>query len=202
MQQAVLAGESANFPSWTAHGAWVRRLALRMVADPNEADDVVQEALLTALLHRPKAEAELRPWLAEVTRNVVRKIRRSEARSRRREERAAKEESCWDLTRTIEEAERRDQLESLIADLREPYRSAILLHFYAGQTPAQIAASENLRLAAVYKRIQRGLVALCGSRISRISRRTQKTGQGRGVVALPAFVRGSENQVNQKGVRP
>ena len=63
-----------------AHAGWMRALALGLVRDPHEADDVVQDAALAALLHAPPAEAALRPWLASVVRNFAWRRRRAATR--------------------------------------------------------------------------------------------------------------------------
>jgi DNA-directed RNA polymerase specialized sigma24 family protein len=68
--------------------AWLRRLASRLVTDAAERDEVVQRVWLEALTYAPR-EANLRPWLTVVLRNVARMRFRSDARRRAREEAAA-----------------------------------------------------------------------------------------------------------------
>ena len=85
-----------------ANTAWMRRLALRLVTDAAERDELVQEAWLRALTARAAVGERSRPWLSGVMRNLARmelprrrggggakrrRARRSAGR-RRREERA------------------------------------------------------------------------------------------------------------------
>ena len=71
------------------HEDFVRRLALRLVRDAAEADDVVQEALVLAWRSPPRDPAALRTWLAVVVRRLVtRRGQQAKARTAR-EERAA-----------------------------------------------------------------------------------------------------------------
>ena len=58
-----------------AQMGWVRDLARALVRDPALAEDVAQEAWLTATLRPPRSyegEGGLRAWLATVVRNLVR----------------------------------------------------------------------------------------------------------------------------------
>ena len=52
--------------SLLGHRAFVRSVARTLVLDPNEADDVEQQALLTALDRGPDDPARMRGWLARV----------------------------------------------------------------------------------------------------------------------------------------
>src|SRR5689334_15206903 len=60
----------------TAELAWIRRLALALVRDPDVADDVAQETWLAARDHVP-SDRPLRPWLWRVLVNVTRMRARS-----------------------------------------------------------------------------------------------------------------------------
>ena len=59
------------------HLEWVRGLALHLVGDPAEADDLRQEVwVLSKRLNRP-ARVPLRAWLSGILRNKIRDQRRS-----------------------------------------------------------------------------------------------------------------------------
>ena len=60
-------------------------MARTLVGDASTADDVAQEAWVSALQHPPAERAGARPWLARVLRNAVRQRHRGEERRRRRE---------------------------------------------------------------------------------------------------------------------
>ena len=51
--------------------AFLRRLALRLVADEATADDLVQDAYVLALTRPPERREALRAWLATVVRRLA-----------------------------------------------------------------------------------------------------------------------------------
>src|SRR5688572_32525448 len=59
-----------------AHAGWLRRLAQSLVGAGGGADDLVQETYVAALRHPPRTDLPIRPWLAQVLRNLVRMRRR------------------------------------------------------------------------------------------------------------------------------
>src|SRR5215207_7415711 len=73
-----------------AHSAWLQRLAARLV-EPSTAEDLVQETWAAAVGSRPDRDRPLRPWLAEVLRNLARMRARSAGRWRARAQRLAAE---------------------------------------------------------------------------------------------------------------
>ena len=70
--------------SLLAEGAWVARLARRLVGD-DAADDVVQDTWVAALEKAPRERERLRPWLARVVTNFARQRRRGDAHRVQRE---------------------------------------------------------------------------------------------------------------------
>ncbi|MCY1009355.1 hypothetical protein OV079_28080 [Nannocystis pusilla] len=65
---------------------WLRQFAQVLARDGDEADDLVQEALVAAWRRGPDSEESLRPWLATVVRNLFRMRLRADARRERREQ--------------------------------------------------------------------------------------------------------------------
>src|SRR6185369_2913889 len=122
------------------HHDWVRALARRLVADPNVADDVVQETWLEALRRPPRHATSARGWLGTVARNAARKLGRSATR-RGRHETAAPPAHSRDVPAedVAAEAEVGRRLVELVLALDEPYRSAVLLRWFEGLAPAEIA---------------------------------------------------------------
>ncbi|MFT5284775.1 MAG: DNA-directed RNA polymerase specialized sigma24 family protein [Planctomycetota bacterium] len=54
------------------HAQWVRRLAIRLVNDPNLADDVVQDTWVAAMEKPPRGDVgtlSVKAWLAKVVHN-------------------------------------------------------------------------------------------------------------------------------------
>ena len=49
------------------HAEWVRRLALALVRDPDDADEQAQETWEAALSRPPRESGPQRPWLAGVS---------------------------------------------------------------------------------------------------------------------------------------
>ena len=75
---------------------WIRGLARRLVADPNDADDLAQDVLVAALERPPGTGAGsrgLRAFLRATLRNLVRLRLRQAAHRRDRERHAARAES-------------------------------------------------------------------------------------------------------------
>src|SRR5882757_10102799 len=68
-----------------AHVDWMRRLALALVHDADEAKDLAQEGVRAALARPPMADRPVRPWLAGVLRKLAKLRARGRARQARRE---------------------------------------------------------------------------------------------------------------------
>ncbi len=136
---------------------WLRALALKLVTDASAADDLVQEALLTALRERPEQFGAygLRRWLASTLAFRARHAWRSQRRRREREQRAARPEATSDASETAALAEAQHALSQAVHALSEPYRSVVLLRYFEGLTPAQIAARRSVPAATVRSQLLR-----------------------------------------------
>ena len=139
-----------------AHAGWLRRLALRLVADPDVADDLVQETWIAAARRAPDTSKSLRPWLAKVLRDAFRMRARSEGRRSAREQAAAI--VCEDEVPTPEllvaRAEAQRRLVDLVLELDEPYRTAVLLHYCEGVSMADIARAQGVPAGTVRWRVK------------------------------------------------
>ena len=139
---------------------WVRQLARRLVREA-DADDLVQEAWLAA--RRAPAERggdHGRRWLAAVLRNRVRQERRSGARRAERERAAARSEALPAADELLERLELREQVVRAVRELREPYRSALLMRWFEGLSPREIARRRNVPRRTVHAWLARGLELL------------------------------------------
>lgn len=136
---------------------WLRALALKLVADASAADDLVQEALLTALRERPEPIGAygMRRWLASTLAFRARHAWRSQRRRREREQRAARPEATADASETAALTEAHHALSQAVHALAEPYRSVVLLRYFEGLTPAQIAARHGVPAATVRSQLLR-----------------------------------------------
>ena len=138
------------------HAAWLRALARTLVGEA-DADDVVQETWVAAVARRPSAVHSLRAWLGAVARNVVRQSARAAARRRERETVAARRDDAPSTDEVVARAARMRELVERVLALDEPYRSTILLRFFEGVKPQEIARRVGASEEAVRQRLKRGL---------------------------------------------
>ena len=139
---------------------WVRRLAGALVRDPSLADDVAQDAWVAALAGPGPRGGSVRAWLAAVTRNAARGLARRDGRRRDREPAAARDEALPPTGALVERASIQRSLVDHVLALPDPYRSALLLRFFEGLAPAEIAEREGVPAATVKTRLRRGLERL------------------------------------------
>lgn len=157
----ALDGGAPGLDALQRHAGFLRRLARALLADPAEAEDLVQDTWLVALRGGARG-ARPRAWLAAVARNLAHTRNRAGARRTARERAAARPDgapSCDEVWRR--EDLRRDVVRAVTA-LREPYRSAVLLRFYEGLPPREIAARLDVPVETVRSRLRRGLAELRG----------------------------------------
>lgn len=149
-----------ELPDLIDHSRFVRNLARRLLRDDDAAEDVVQETMLAAVKARPSTGRSLRPWLATVARNVIRKRHRGKERLRRREQVASKPEA---LTSTADLAARAEILQRVVdavLSLDEPNRSAVLLRYYEDLPPREIAKRLGVGVETVRGRLKRAVKQL------------------------------------------
>jgi len=137
-----------------AHSAWVRSLARELVSDRAAAEDLAQQALLTAF-DRPPERGNLRAWLQAVVRNLAAEWRRREAQRTAVERRGARGEALPSPDELLERAESARALVERVLALAEPHRTILLLRHFEGLRPAEIARRERLPLATVKSRLAR-----------------------------------------------
>jgi RNA polymerase sigma factor (sigma-70 family) len=149
-----------DLDSLLAHDDFVRALARSLVADASAADDLAQETWLAALRRPPVAGTSPRSWLATVVRNVARRIERSRARRDARERLRTAAVQLPSTREVVErEAARRSVVEAVLA-LAEPYRSTILLRYFEGLPPRELARRFGVPVATVRTRARRALEQL------------------------------------------
>ncbi len=139
------------------HAEWVRRLALALVRDPDEADELAQETWEVALIRPPRDAGPLRPWLAGVARNLARMRARSSGRRTRREQAAEPPEPVSSPEELLARVELQQRIARHVLDLAEPYRSTLLLRYYEGCSASDIARRQQVPAGTVRWRLKRGL---------------------------------------------
>ena len=151
------AASTTSIEALLVHREWLRGLASRLVADPSRADDVAQQAWLTALERAPKQVRHPRAWLATVLRSWVLRDARSESRRRVRESSVARRDVGPATIDVVARAEWHRRVVNLVMELDEPYRTTVLLRFHEGLPPREVAARTGTPVETVRTRVRRGL---------------------------------------------
>jgi RNA polymerase sigma-70 factor (ECF subfamily) len=148
------------------HGATLFPIALRIVRDRSEAEDVVHDAFV-AVSERAGQYAPERgtviAWLVTLVRNL------SIDRTRRRERRGALARevlpheppaSVRDPERLTSEASEREKIRRALLALPDVQRQTLEVAFFEGLSYPEIAARENVPLGTIKSRAARALAAL------------------------------------------
>ena len=141
------------------HAAWLRRFAGALLRDADDADDVVQSALVAAWQTSAPDPSQPRSWLARIAQNRAKDVRRTEQRRQAREaiadeihpgEAVTPEQLMGDLEihRTVAE---------VVTALPQPYRETVLLRYYEGLSAADIAGRLGVPAGTVRWRLKEGL---------------------------------------------
>jgi RNA polymerase sigma factor (sigma-70 family) len=140
------------------HSAWLHRLAARLV-DPSSTDDVVQDTWVAAMRSPPQRDREVRPWLAQVMRNLARNRARSARRwhSRAEKVRAIDDRALPSAEELATTHEAQRLVAEMVAGLVEPFRSTLLLCYGEGLAPSEIARRQGVPAGTVRWRLKRGL---------------------------------------------
>lgn len=139
---------------------WVNRVARSLVYDRGLADDVAQETWLAALQAQPRQIRNPRGWLGGVARNISQGMLRSKARRDVRERAAAKPEASFDSEEVTERAALQRRVADLVLELEEPFRSTLLLRFFDGLSPREVAQRMEVPVDTVYSRQHRALAQI------------------------------------------
>ncbi|MCB9881423.1 MAG: RNA polymerase sigma factor [Planctomycetes bacterium] len=141
---------------------WLRTLARRLVHDEAQAEDLVQRTMLRAIERPPRGTTGVRSWLAIVARRLAARDREQERGRARREERVARGEALPSTLELVEKVALQRRLSRAVLELDEPYREVLLLRYFEGLEPTEIAQEKNLPAATVRTRIHRALAMLRG----------------------------------------
>ncbi|HEX5139206.1 MAG TPA: sigma-70 family RNA polymerase sigma factor, partial [Planctomycetota bacterium] len=103
------------------------------------------------------APGNLRAWLGKVLTNIARMRHRGRQRALRRELLAHRADAPPSPAEMAARLELERKIVDAVTDLREPYRSTLLLHFYDGLGPAEIARHLGVPASTVRVRLKRAL---------------------------------------------
>lgn len=142
------------------HDAWVRGLARVLASDESLADDLAQEAWLTAIEKPPHRRESLRGWFATVLRNRMRTETRAQRRRLKRERARARSELVDPTSEAVVRAEAQQRVLSAVLGLPVHYRTVVMLRFFEGLTAQQIAKLHGLSASTVRTRLSRALQML------------------------------------------
>lgn len=145
-----------------AHAGWVRALARTLVRDEHIAEDVVQQTWIAALRRGDAGRRSLRPWLAAITRHLALNWRRSENRRRKREPLALPQGPALAPQQILDLETSRQRVVMAVMALEDPYRTTVLLRFFHGWSPSEIARQQRVPAATVRTRLKRALDQLRG----------------------------------------
>jgi len=133
--------EGDEFDALFAHQEWVRRLALRLCADSNVADDLVQDTWIQVLRSRDSISS--RAWLGGIVRHLARRRAQRESARAQREASRAGATDVPGPDELLAQAEMQRRVLAAVAELDERYRMLVLLRHHEGLSAEEIA--ERLR---------------------------------------------------------
>jgi RNA polymerase sigma-70 factor (ECF subfamily) len=140
--------------------AWIRGLAQRLAAGAASAEDLEQDTW-TAALERPRMTGgALRGWLSRVLRNRARDLWRDELHRADREQLGARPEALPSTAEIVERAALQRRVVHAVWSLDEHERDVVLLRFFEGLPPREIAKRLAVPLETVKSRQQRALAKL------------------------------------------
>ena len=150
----------SDLDALSAEEPFVRALARSLLFDDHKVDDVVQQTWIEALRRGLPSGSARRGWLARVVRTRASNEARGERRRTARERAVARPEAVASPEEMLARAEQRRQVVTAVAELAEPYRSAIMLRYFEGHEPRDIARDLDLSIDTVQTRLKRARAML------------------------------------------
>lgn len=165
-------GDDKAFEQFYArHAALAYSVALKILANPTDAGDVVQDVFVT--IHRKSDQyhvglGKASSWLAAITRNRaldrLRVLKRQSRHAVLERENALQEyDPCQRATESSLYRDERELLREAVSRLGAEHRQALNLVYFGGMTHQEIAKQFNLPLGTIKARVRRGLQKLRGS---------------------------------------
>jgi RNA polymerase sigma-70 factor (ECF subfamily) len=150
------------------HAGFVYNVAYRMMGNPHDAEEVAQDAFLSAWKARDRFRGDARPttWLYRITVNAALMRLRKEKRQKQMTvpEEAIADSPSADWAHSPADSalntELGDRLKAAITDLPEDLRTAVVLRDVQGLSNEEAAETLGLSVPALKARLHRGRVAL------------------------------------------
>lgn len=149
----------AQHALYDRHAPRLHRLALRMMGNPQDADDVIQDTFVQAFLHinRFRGGSSVATWLHRITVNeVLQRLRRQ----RRSEEKLHALPARSDVPDPADRTDLRLDLDAALARLDPNERALLLLRGQQGLSYAEIADVLSLAPGTVASRLNRARARL------------------------------------------
>lgn len=165
----VAAGDRGAFAEfYDRHSTLMFSVACKILNDPTEAQDVLQETFLQIWEKAARFDPKLgkaASWVATLTRNkAIDRIRASQRRSRLADEAGAESAIAAEAGDSANEAlhgqDKARLIQSAITGLPDEQRRAIELAYFSGLTQHEISEQLKEPLGTVKARIRRGLLKL------------------------------------------
>ena len=166
LRQSALGDQQAFARVYDQTAARAYGLALRVVRDPAQAEEVTQEAFLEVWRSAARFDADrgsALSWMMTIVhRKAVDRVRAAEAASRRDEtyqhqQQQVAHDSTAEIAHSALEARR---VRVALAELTQVQRDAIGLAYFGGYTHTEVAAMLGLPLGTAKTRIRDGLIRL------------------------------------------
>jgi RNA polymerase sigma-70 factor, ECF subfamily len=144
-----------NTNAWQAYRTNLYHFVHKRVAEPADAEDIVQDVLVKAYtsLATLKDDTKLRPWLYQIARNAIIDFYRQQ---KPLEELSDSLPAPAALLAESSEPDFAQCLTPLIEQLPTDYRQALLLAEIEGLTQQEVATTQGLSLSGAKSRVQRG----------------------------------------------
>lgn len=152
-QQGELAAFTELFRQYETR---VYRLAITILRDEQDAEDVVQDVFLRIFeqIKKYQGQSSFRTWLTAVVVNTCRdRLRRQKVRRAFSLEWIRERASAHDVVEEVAAHQQRQQLWSLVNCLEEKYRLPLILHYHERLACDEVAQALNLPTSTVYSRL-------------------------------------------------
>jgi RNA polymerase sigma factor (sigma-70 family) len=144
------------------YAGMVYSVCLQVTRDVHDAEDATQAAFLTLALRAKTAEniKYLGPWLQKVARRLSLDIMRAKKRRKRREERRGEMNTRLQPDRDprsgMDRAETADIVRDELNKLPSKYRLPLILHYFGGLRPEEVARELGYKPSTLGVRLHRG----------------------------------------------